>query len=34
MISVWSCNTEDWSSDAETSALITEIKHVLKYKNN
>ncbi len=31
MISEGSCDTEDWRNDAENSALITEIKYVLKY---
>ncbi len=26
-----SCNSEDWSNDAENSALITEIHFILKY---
>ncbi len=26
-----SCDTEDWSNDAENSALITEINYILKY---
>ncbi len=30
MISEGSCDTEDWS-DAENSALITEINYILKY---
>ncbi len=30
MISEGSC-TEDWSNDAENSALITEINYILKY---
>ncbi len=30
MISEGSCDTEDWSNDAENSALITEIKYILK----
>ncbi len=25
------CDTEDWSNDAENSALITEINYILKY---
>ncbi len=31
MISEASCDTEDWSNDAENSALITEINYILKY---
>ncbi len=31
MISKGSCDTEDWSNDAEISALITEINYILKY---
>ncbi len=31
MISEDSCDTEEWSNDAENSALITEIKYILKY---
>ncbi len=30
MISEGSCDTEDWSNDAENSALITEINYSLK----
>jgi len=30
MISEGSCDTEDWSNDAENSALITEINYTLK----
>ncbi len=30
MISEGSCDTEDWSNDAENTALITEIIYVLK----
>ncbi len=30
MISEGSCDTEDWSNDAENSALITGIKYILK----
>ncbi len=26
-----SCDTEDWSNDAENTALITEIYNILKY---
>ncbi len=31
MISEGSCDTEDWSNDAENSALITAIKYILQY---
>ncbi len=31
MISEGSCDTEDWSNDAENTALITEINHILTY---
>ncbi len=31
MISVGSCDTEDWSNDAENSALITGINYILQY---
>ncbi len=31
MISEGSCDTEDWSNDAENSALITEINAYIKY---
>ncbi len=31
MISEGSCDTEDWSNDAENSALITEINYILHY---
>ncbi len=31
MISEGSCDTEDWSNDAENSALITAIKYILLY---
>ncbi len=37
MISEESCDTEDWSNDAENTALITEINYILKHiqlKNN
>ncbi len=34
MISEASCDTEDWSNDAENSALITEINYSLKYIHN
>ncbi len=27
----WSCDTEDWSNDAENTALITEINYTLKH---
>ncbi len=30
MISEGSCDTEDWSKDAENSALITEINYIQK----
>ncbi len=30
MISEGSCDSEDWSNDAENSALITEINYILK----
>ncbi len=30
MISEVSCDTEDWSNDAENSALITEINYIVK----
>ncbi len=33
MISEGSCDTEDWSNDAENSALITGINYILKYIN-
>ncbi len=33
MISEGSCDTEDWSNDAENSALITGINDNLKYNN-
>ncbi len=29
MISEESCDTEDWSNDAENSALITELHYIL-----
>ncbi len=29
VISEGSCDTEDWSNDAENSALITEINYIL-----
>ncbi len=32
MISEGSCDTEDWSNDAENSALITGINYILKYR--
>ncbi len=31
MISEGSCDTDDWSNDAENSDLITEKKNILKY---
>ncbi len=31
MISEESCDTEDWSNDAENTALITEINYILQY---
>jgi len=31
MISEWSCDTEDWSNDAENLALYTGINYMLKY---
>ncbi len=31
MISEGSCDTEDWSNDAENSACITGINYILKY---
>ncbi len=31
MISEGSCDNEDWSNDAENSALITVINYILKY---
>ncbi len=31
MISEGSCDTEDWSNDAENSSLITEINYIFKY---
>ncbi len=31
MISEGSCDTEDWSNDAENSALIIVINYILKY---
>ncbi len=39
MISEGSCDTEDWSNDAENTALITEINYILnnvpiKYQMN
>ncbi len=33
VISEGSCDTEDWSNDAENSALITGIHYILKYIN-
>ncbi len=34
MISEGSCDTEDWSNDAENSALITGINYILIYIPN
>ncbi len=31
MISEGSCDTEDWSNDAENTALITGINYILQY---
>ncbi len=31
MISEGSCDTEDWSNDAENTALITAINYILNY---
>ncbi len=31
VISEGSCDTEDWSNDAENTALITGINYILKY---
>ncbi len=31
MISEGSCDTEDWSNDAENSALNTEINYIFQY---
>ncbi len=31
MISEGSCDTEDWSNDAEIQLRITEINYILKY---
>ncbi len=31
MISEWSCDTEDWSNDAENTALTTGINYILQY---
>jgi len=31
VISEESCDTKDWSNDAENSALITGINYILKY---
>ncbi len=31
MISEGSCDSEDWSNDAENSAFITEINYILKH---
>ncbi len=30
-ISILACDTEDWSNEAENSALITGINYILKY---
>ncbi len=27
----WSCDTEDWSNDAENTALITGLNYILEY---
>ncbi len=32
MISEGSCDTEDWSNDAENTALITEINYIFNRK--
>ncbi len=34
MISEGSCDTEDWSNDAENSALITGINYIFKMHSN
>ncbi len=34
MISERPCDTEDWSNDAENTALITEINYIWKYFSN
>ncbi len=31
MISEGSCDTEDWSNDADNAALVTGINYILKY---
>jgi len=31
MISAGSCDTEDWSNDAENSSLMTGINYILRY---
>ncbi len=33
MISERSCDTEDWSTDAENAALLPGINYILKYLN-
>ncbi len=33
MISEGSCDTEDWSNDAENSDLITEMNYILRYSS-
>ncbi len=33
MTSEESCDTEDWSNDAENTALITEINYILQYNH-
>jgi len=33
VISEGSCDTEDWSNEAENSALITGINYILTYSN-
>jgi len=34
LISEGSCDTEDWSNDAENTALITGINYILKHIQN
>ncbi len=34
MISEGSCDTEDWSNDAENSAVITDINYIFKLIKN
>jgi len=34
MIFDGSCDTEDWSNDAENTTLITGIHYILKYREN